>query len=219
MSGDKNKDQKVADIRRDYAREELVESSVEDNPIDQFVIWFEQAVSSNMLDPNAMTLSTATRNGVPSSRIVLLKRVEKQGFRFYTNYSSRKGEELEENPRAALCFYWPSLERQVRVQGIVEKLSEEESETYFQQRPRSSKIGAWASKQSSRVSSRAELEEKFEEIKRKYKNKEVPLPEFWGGYILKPNRIEFWQGRKSRMHDRICYEKDGEKWVIFRLSP
>ena len=126
MSGDKNKDQKVADIRRDYAREELVESSVEDNPIDQFVIWFEQAVSSNMLDPNAMTLSTATRNGVPSSRIVLLKRVEKQGFRFYTNYSSRKGEELEENPRAALCFYWPSLERQVRVQGIVEKLSEEE---------------------------------------------------------------------------------------------
>ncbi|HKK46060.1 MAG TPA: pyridoxamine 5'-phosphate oxidase [Balneolaceae bacterium] len=219
MSADINNDRKVAGIRRDYAREELTESAVKADPIDQFKSWFEQALSADMLDPNAMTLSTATSDGIPSSRIVLLKGVDEQGFRFYSNYLSRKGKELQENPHAALCFYWPPLERQVRIEGAVRKLSREESETYFQQRPRMSQIGAWASKQSSEVDSREELEKNVEEIKQKFANDEVPLPDFWGGYIVEPSRIEFWQGRTGRMHDRICYERNKGGWKISRLSP
>jgi len=221
MTRKKDEDQKVADIRRDYAREELSESAVKDDPIEQFINWFNQALSADLLDPNAMTLSTATEDGKPSSRIVLLKGVDEQGFRFYTNYSSQKGREIEENPHAALCFYWAPLERQVRVKGIVQKLSKEESREYFQQRPRLSQIGAWASKQSSKVASRQELEKNVREIKQRFEDREVPLPDFWGGYILKPLRIEFWQGRKGRMHDRICYERrDNESgWKISRLSP
>lgn len=219
MGGTRDEDQKVADIRRDYVREELVESAVKDNPIDQFSAWFEQALSTDMLDPNAMTLATATKDGIPSSRIVLLKGVDEDGFRFYTNYSSRKGKELEANPKASLCFYWPQLERQVRIEGQVQKMSREASENYFQQRPRLSQIGAWASSQSSKVGSREDLEQNFEEIKKRFKDQEIPLPDFWGGYILKPERMEFWQGRESRMHDRICYEKSGSVWNIFRLAP
>ncbi|MGD8427566.1 MAG: pyridoxamine 5'-phosphate oxidase [Balneolaceae bacterium] len=212
-------DRKVADIRRDYDREELVESAVKKDPVEQFAEWFEQALSTDMLDPTAMTLSTASKEGIPSSRIVLLKGVDKEGFRFYSNYLSRKGRELEENPRAALCFYWPLLERQIRIEGKVHKLSREESSAYFQQRPRLSRLGAWASKQSSKVESREELEKKFKTIKQKFKDREVPLPDFWGGYILQPQKVEFWQGREGRMHDRICYEKEGDSWNIFRLSP
>lgn len=211
--------EKVEKIRRDYTHEALGESAVEKNPIDQFMIWFEQALSADLLDPNAMTLATATKEGVPSSRVVLLKGVDKEGFRFYTNYRSRKGRELEENPQAALCFYWPPLERQVRVEGKVQKVDRAKSADYFRRRPRLSQLGAWASQQSSRVDSRKELEATFREVKKQFENKEVPLPDFWGGYLLKPVHVEFWQGRRKRLHDRICYEKEGDSWSIFRLSP
>ncbi|SMO91197.1 pyridoxamine 5'-phosphate oxidase [Fodinibius sediminis] len=210
---------KVAKLRRDYTRQMLTESAVEDSPISQFNIWFKQALSAEMLDPNAMTLSTATKEGVPSSRIVLFKGVDEDGFRFYSNYASRKGRELEENPKAALCFYWPPLERQVRVEGDVEKMNREASADYFRQRPRLSQLGAWASQQSSRVASREELENMFQKTSERFENKPVPLPDFWGGFVLKPVHVEFWQGRKGRLHDRICYEKKGDEWNIFRLAP
>lgn len=206
-------------MRRDYAREELSESAVSKNPVDQFMVWFEQALSADLLDPNAMILSTASKEGIPSSRVVLLKGVDDEGFRFYTNYTSRKGQELKENPRAALCFYWPRLERQVRIEGEVRQLSRENSASYFHQRPRLSQLGAWASNQSSKVESREVLEAQFEKVKKRYEGDEVPLPDFWGGYIVEPRRIEFWQGRKGRLHDRICYEKENGNWIRFRLSP
>lgn len=219
MSVEKNDAKSVAQLRRDYTKTALVESELRENPIDQFVEWFEQALSVDLIDPNAMTLSTATKNGSPSSRIVLLKGVDKKGFRFFTNYNSRKGRELDENPQAALCFYWAPLERQVRIEGKVQKLSADDSEAYFQQRPRLSQLGAWASTQSSKVDSREQLEARFKEIKKRFEDKDVPLPDFWGGYLLKHTRIEFWQGRESRMHDRICYEKEKEGWIKFRLAP
>lgn len=209
----------IEQIRRDFVKEELVESVVDEDPIKQFRKWFDQALSSDLLDANAMSLSTATEEGLPSSRIVLLKGVDKHGFHFYTNYKSRKGKELKQNPHAALCFYWAPLERQVRIEGNVEKLSRKQSEAYFHQRPRLSQLGAWASDQSAKVESRSELKEKFRTIKERFKDQEVPLPDFWGGFRLKPNRIEFWQGRPGRMHDRICYEREDGKWKIFRLSP
>lgn len=218
MSRDTNSE-KVAQIRRDYAREKLNQSAVKDNPITQFTVWFQQALSADLLDPNAMTLSTATAEGKPSSRIVLLKGVDESGFRFYTNYSSRKAREIGENPYAALCFYWPSLERQIRIEGSVSKVSREESKSYFRERPRLSQLGAWASKQSSRVPSRQALKEEFKKVKQRFEDEEVPLPDFWGGYLLEPDWIEFWQGRKGRMHDRICYEKREGVWNHFRLAP
>lgn len=219
MSVEKDDAKDVAQLRRDYTKTVLVESEVFENPIDQFLEWFEQALAAELIDPNAMTLSTATPKGAPSSRIVLLKGVDKKGFRFFTNYNSRKGRELNENPQAALCFYWAPLERQVRIEGKVQKLNAEDSEAYFQRRPRLSRLGAWASKQSSKVDSREQLEARFKEIKKRFEDKDVPLPDFWGGYLLKPTRIEFWQGRESRMHDRICYEKEKEDWIKFRLAP
>lgn len=211
--------EKVEKIRRDYTQEALIKSAVEDSPVDQFRIWFEQALSADLLDANAMTLATATKEGAPSSRIVLLKGVDEDGFRFYTNYDSRKGRELKENPQAALCFYWPPLERQVRIEGKVQKLGRAESADYFRQRPRLSQLGAWTSQQSSTVDSRKELEAKFNETKKRFENQEVSLPDFWGGYLLEPVYMEFWQGRKGRLHDRICYEKADGSWNIFRLSP
>ncbi len=219
MSGDNQESNNVAKLRRDYNKEALTESEVSENPIDQFKEWFEKALSADLLDPNAMTLSTAGNDGVPSSRTVLLKGVDAEGFRFYTNYKSRKGKELEENPRAAICFYWPPHERQVRIQGEVQKLGRDESETYFHQRPRQSQISTWASQQSTKVASREELISRFKEMEKRYEGEEIPLPDFWGGYILKPNRIEFWQGRTGRMHDRICYEKEKDGWTRFRLAP
>ncbi|HEX6981774.1 MAG TPA: pyridoxamine 5'-phosphate oxidase [Balneolaceae bacterium] len=219
MGGYRSDKREVAQMRRDYAREKLTESSVEDNPINQFMVWFEQAASVDLLDPNAMTLSTVSSEGIPSSRIVLLKGVDERGFRFYTNYDSQKAQELDGNPHAALCFYWAPLERQVRIEGEVEKLSRDESEAYFGQRPRMSQLGAWASEQSSKVGSREELDKRFDEVKQRFENQEVSLPDFWGGYLLKPRKIEFWQGRKDRMHDRICYEKKDDGWEMFRLSP
>ncbi len=219
MRGHTSKRDKISQIRRDYDREELSESAVKDDPIEQFEVWFEFALSADLTDANAMTLSTATKEGVPSSRIVLVKGFDELGFRFYTNYKSRKAKELEENPNAALCFYWAPLERQVRIEGKVTKLSREESEAYFKERPRLSQLGAWASNQSSEVASREDLIAQFEEMKQRFENREVPTPEFWGGYILKPEAIEFWQGRKGRMHDRIRYRKKAGSWIKSRLAP
>lgn len=212
---------KIEKIRRDYSREELSEEAVKDNPVDQFLVWFEQALSAELLDVNAMTLSTATREGIPSSRIVLLKGVNRDGFRFYTNYNSRKGRELQENPVASLCFYWAPLERQVRIEGGVRQMSREESYAYFRERPRLSQLGAWASEQSSRILSRKEVEDRFKEAREKFEDEDIPLPDFWGGYILQPTRMEFWQGREGRLHDRICYERENNSstWHVFRLSP
>src|SRR5690625_3407473 len=211
--------EKVAEIRRDYTKQALIESVVKETPVEQFRVWFKQAVSAGMLDPNAMTLATATKNGAPSSRIVLLKGFDEQGFRFYSNYDSRKGRELEENPRAALCFFWPTLERQVRIEGTVQKVNRTTSADYFRQRPRLSQLGAWASRQSSTVASRKELVTVFEEMRKRFENREVPLPDFWGGYLLTPVYVEFWQGRTGRLHDRICYTKRDDSWEISRLSP
>ena len=217
--GNDSDSKSVAQLRRDYTKQELLESEVAANPLDQFMEWFEQALSAELLDANAMTLATASDSAVPSARMVLLKGVDEEGFRFYTNYESRKGQELLENPRASLCFFWSPLERQVRIEGTVEKLSAEESESYFHQRPRKSQLGAWASKQSRKVESRDELVKRFKEIEEQFADQEVPLPEFWGGFLLRPTRIEFWQGRKSRMHDRICYEQEADSWTTYRLAP
>jgi len=217
--GNDSDSKSVAQLRRDYTKQELLESEVAANPLDQFMEWFEQALSAELLDANAMTLATASDNAVPSARMVLLKGVDEEGFRFYTNYESRKGQELLENPRASLCFFWSPLERQVRIEGTVEKLSAEESESYFHQRPRKSQLGAWASKQSRKVESRDELVKRFKEIEEQFADQKVPLPEFWGGFLLRPTRIEFWQGRKSRMHDRICYEQEADSWTTYRLAP
>lgn len=219
MSEESSESKSVAELRRDYTKKALVESEVCDDPIDQFLEWFEQALSADLLDANAMTLATASNEGAPSARIVLLKGVDEQGFRFYTNYGSRKGKELTTNPKAALCFYWAPLERQVRIEGQVEKISAEQSKAYFQQRPRQSQLSAWASEQSSRVDSRDALLTRFNEIKKRFEGQKVPLPEFWGGFLLRPNRIEFWQGRQGRMHDRICYEIEDDSWTKFRLAP
>jgi len=219
MSKDNQSKKSIAELRREYSQQALAKSEVCENPIDQFTEWFEQAFAADLLDVNAMTLSTATKQGRPSSRIVLLKGVDEAGFQFYTNYGSRKGKELSENPHAALCFYWAPLERQVRIEGEVERVSRSTSKNYFQQRPRESKLGAWASRQSNKVGSREELEKRFREIKQRFEDQEIPLPDFWGGFLLRPQRIEFWQGRKGRMHDRICYEKSDDEWAIFRLAP
>lgn len=211
--------EKVEALRREYAREKLDENSIKEDPIEQFSDWFEQALSAESLEPNAMSLATATPDGAPSVRIVLLKGFDGQGFRFYTNYNSRKGRELEENPKSALCIFWAELERQVRIEGIVEKLSREESREYFHQRPRLSQLGAWASEQSSDIESREQLKERFDAVKKRFENREIPLPEYWGGFLLKPDHIEFWQGRPGRMHDRLLYTKTKEGWNLKRLSP
>lgn len=215
--------EKVKSLRREYKRDGISEETVQDSPIDQFTIWFEDALNSNMTDANAMTLATATADGRPSSRIVLLKGFDEEGFHFYTNYDSRKGKELAENPNAALCFYWSALERQVRIEGRVTKLSRDVSASYFQSRPRTSQLGAWASSQSTELKNRQELEDNFKELKQKFKGKDVPCPDFWGGYNLNPQSIEFWQGRTGRLHDRILYTRDGNadknEWIIKRLNP
>lgn len=211
---------RIADIRRDYMRHSLDENNTIDNPIDQFRSWFAEALQSQVAEPNAMTLATADSEGHPSARIVLLKGIEDKGFVFYTNYESRKGHELLSNPNAALVFFWPELERQVRIEGTVEKVSEAESYEYFRSRPFESRIGAWVSHQSSIVENRAALEQRYSELSEQYsENKDVPLPPFWGGYILYPVRIEFWQGRPGRLHDRIQYTVDSGVWTRARLSP
>jgi pyridoxamine 5'-phosphate oxidase len=212
----------LAELRREYTFGGLRRADLDANPIAQFQKWFAQAESAlgeKKLDANAMTLATADKNGKPSTRIVLLKGLNERGFFFYTNYDSRKGNELAENPNAALNFFWPELERQVCIAGSVEKTSRAESEKYFQSRPRGSQIGAWASEQSSVVKDRAQLEAKWSELEKKFPN-EIPLPPNWGGFVLRPERIEFWQGKPSRLHDRFSYTRQADNsWKIERLSP
>jgi pyridoxamine 5'-phosphate oxidase len=209
----------IADLRREYARARLDETTVDPNPVAEFGRWFDEALKAKVLEANAMTLATVGRDGAPSARIVLLKGIDERGFVFFTDYRSRKGEELKHNPQAALVFYWPELERQVRITGRTETVSREDSEAYFRTRPRGSRIGAWASHQSRVIPDRELLEKQVAEAERKYPGDEVPLPPYWGGFRLTPDGIEFWQGRESRLHDRIRYVRDGGEWRIERLSP
>jgi len=198
----------------------LDEKEVDSSPFKQFEIWFKQAEAAVPILPNAMTLATATKDGTPSARVVLLKDFDESGFVFYTNYDSAKGKELDENPVAALCFYWSELGRQVRISGTIARVSREESEAYFHTRPIDSQLGAWASNQSEVIAERAVLEAKMEEMSTKYEGKVIPVPPYWGGYRVAPVVIEFWQNRSSRLHDRIRYRLvDGAKWVVERLAP
>ncbi len=210
----------IADIRKDYMLHSLSEKDVAPNPIDQFTRWWDDALNSEIEEVNAMTLATVTAEGFPSARIVLLKGYTEEGFVFFTNYQSHKGKELAQNPRACLVFFWKALERQVRIEGVVAKISAEESESYFQSRPVGSRIGAWASPQSTVISGREVIENNVVELEKKYANTPIPRPEHWGGYMVKPVSIEYWQGRSSRLHDRILYTAQKDlSWKIERLAP
>ena len=209
----------LADLRREYASRALTEADADADPIRQFSLWFSEALKSELLDVNAMTLATATASGEPSARIVLLKGFDETGFLFYTNYESAKGRIMAENPRASLLIFWAELERQVRITGGVTRTSAEESARYFQSRPFASQIGAWASAQSRTVADRAALESRYAELAATYAGGPVPLPPFWGGYRVTADRIEFWQGRKSRLHDRLLYTRHGGSWSRSRLAP
>lgn len=206
-------------LQNEDTRRSLDEKDVLRNPYAQFKIWLEDAIHSEIMEPTAMVLATATRDGIPSARVVLLKSFDENGLVFYTNYESRKGHELEQNSHAALLFFWVELGRQVRVEGVVKKTPAEKSSEYFATRPHDSRIGAWASQQSRIISSRSELETKFQEYAAKFKEREIPKPDYWGGFSLEASRFEFWQGRESRLHDRIIYERKGEQWKILRLAP
>lgn len=214
---------KIENLREDYNLAVLEESDVFESPIRQFEKWFKEAHDTKIGEPNIMTLATATKEGVPSARILLLKGVSEEGFRFYTNYESQKGQELEENPNVSLVFFWEALQRQVRIQGTAYRLTEEQSTEYFQSRPKGSQIGAWASPQSQVLNDRNLLEKNVTELVEKYATEDkLPKPPHWGGYIVKPYKIEFWQGRSSRLHDRLLYtltNLDPMKWTIERLAP
>jgi len=210
----------ISAIRKEYKLKSLDEKEVLLLPVEQFGVWFKEAIDAKINEVNAMVLSTSTKKGVPSARVVLLKEYDQKGFVFYTNYGSNKGKELLENPIACLTFFWADLERQVRIEGTVEKVSEQESVDYFNSRPFESRVGAWVSKQSSVIESREVLENEYQHLSEEFKRKgQVPKPEYWGGYRLLPHFVEFWQGRPSRLHDRICYEKEGEVWKKYRLAP
>ncbi|HAC15499.1 MAG TPA: pyridoxamine 5'-phosphate oxidase [Bacteroidetes bacterium] len=207
-------------IRRDYKSRSLDEADLHNDPIQMFLKWFDEAGQSGSLDVNAMTLATVDESGKPSTRIVLLKGVENDSFVFFTNYLSRKGQNLAANPNVSLCFFWPELERQIRIDGTCSKIASVDSEKYFRSRPYESQIGAWASAQSSIISSRTELENNFKSLMQKYPTPEsIPFPEFWGGYKVNPTEIEFWQGRSSRLHDRFLYLKQKNSWTLNRMSP
>lgn len=209
----------IAHLRREYARARLDERDVDPDPLVQFHKWFDDARRAELPEPNAMTLATATPAGVPSARMVLLKAADERGFTFFTDYRSRKGQELEANPHAALVFFWGELERQVRITGTVNRVSREETEAYFRTRPRESRLGAWTSHQSTVLAGRETLEARLREVAARHPGDEVPTPPHWGGYLLKPDALEFWQGRESRLHDRVRYQREAGSWRIERLSP
>jgi pyridoxamine 5'-phosphate oxidase len=206
-------------LRHDFSKMTLDESMVDADPLKQFESWFREAVEGKVNEPNAMVVSTVNAEHRPSSRVLLLRDFDSNGFVFYTNYNSRKAKEIEKNNNASLLFFWPELERQVRVEGKLIKQTAEESDRYFNSRPRESRLGAWTSPQSEIIPNRNALDEELAVIIKKFEGKEVPRPEWWGGYTLQPDRIEFWQGRPSRLHDRICYMKKNDQWKIVRLAP
>ena len=211
MTGD------LSNLRKEYLKSGIVKGDLESNPIEQFSLWFNQAIEANIIEPSAMSL--ATSDDYIGIRTVLLKFFDDKGFVFFTNYESKKSKQIQNNPQAALLFPWLALERQVKIIGSVEKITKLESLKYFSSRPKDSQIGAWSSQQSSRISSRAILVDQFAAMKKKFANGEIPLPEFWGGYRVVPQSIEFWQGRESRLHDRLIYERNDDGWDISRLSP
>jgi pyridoxamine 5'-phosphate oxidase len=210
----------IADLRKDYSSQTLRETDIELNPVDQFQKWWAEAVNSQIDEVNAMTLATASSDGMPSARIMLLKGFDKRGFVFFTNYKSYKAMHLEENPKACLVFFWKELERQVRITGLVKRVSEKDSDEYFLSRPAGSQVGAWASSQSQVIQSREWLENRYLQLTEEFKQKELKRPPHWGGYVVTPVIIEFWQGRPSRLHDRIQYSlEENGSWKIERLSP
>ena len=210
----------IAGIRKDYKLKSLSEKEVCADPVDQFESWWEEALQSRIEEVNAMTLATSSGDGIPSARIVLLKGFDRKGFVFYTNYRSYKGMQLAENPRACLVFFWKELERQVRITGLAEKVSAEESDAYFESRPEGSRIGAWVSPQSQPITNRNWLEEQEHKLRKQFEGTKIKRPQYWGGYRIKPVSVEFWQGRSNRLHDRIQYSlQDNADWLIERLAP
>ena len=213
-----NINQFLQNTRHQYDKGILTENHLQENPISQFEIWMNEAISANVAEPNAMVLSTVSNNS-PSSRIVLLKSVNESGFTFYTNYESRKGSDMQSNPNVSVNFFWQIQARQIRIEGKVEKVSAEDSDLYFKSRPRDSQIGAWGSAQSKAIKSRKELEETISLLNNQYKDQDIPRPPHWGGYLIRPSKIEFWQGRPNRLHDRFLYELTNNAWTVFRLAP
>ncbi|MBC8053278.1 MAG: pyridoxamine 5'-phosphate oxidase [Sphingobacteriaceae bacterium] len=214
------KKETIENLRQEYRSATLSEKEVAADPISQFAKWFAEALDGGIFEPNAMTLATATHDGKPSARIMLLKGFDKSGFTFYTNYLSRKGKEISKNPAACIVFFWPELERQIRIEGTLEKVSKEESEKYFHSRPKESQLGALASQQSQEIPDKTTVENSWKELTSKFSDKEVPKPAYWGGYVLKPQIVEFWQGGPGRLHDRILYKRsDKNNWKIVRLAP
>ena len=207
------------ELRENYKQTDLKADDLAKNPLDQFKVWFDEAIDNKIKDSNAISLSTLDKNGDIHSRIVLIKEIRKEGFIFYTNYESHKAKQIESHPQVGVNIFWRDLERQIRLNATVEKISETDSDNYFSKRPRDSQLGAWTSHQSEKLQNKEELMQKFKVLEEKYKDKNIPRPDFWGGYIIKPYRYEFWQGAPSRLHDRFVYELVDQNWSMKRLSP